>query len=520
MNREMWNLYKEHERGRICIELFSTEGENPLQRMVDIFKYSEKWSGEKANEKNIDDWIFLFWANLYKTGLISESKKLNRESFFRFMEEYEIWDVYQMDGNEIVFYEDSKSLIIPKDKYRAKATLIPIISVFMYYIFDEFKPLLLPRRFDIIQRNCDALGIKIPIIPKTKDYREYMMYYYDLCATWNEFQKENDLSNAELCACIYDFASMLYDNTIHTNLPKPTNVWLTGASGKEDFLFLDSLGKKSSDKEKTIWACNERTRRGDIIIIYCTSPRSYIHSIWRSDTGGFFNPFDYYHCRTTVCDGIRTPQISFNELKKDKFMSQVPIVKKNLQGINGIELSAKEYFELLRIIESKGGHASDYPQLFECIDMNFGEIKLERDVEEKILIPMLERLGYSEKDWTRQLAQKAGRKEKIIPDFVFFPRGEKHFENAPMVIEAKLDMAPVQELQKAYYQALSYARILHSSIMGICDKERLILYRVDKDGTADRRNPIFEDHWLSIYANPDVRAKLNCLIGREKIVHL
>lgn len=51
MNREMWNLYKEHERGRICIELFSTEGENPLQRMVDIFKYSEKWSGEKANEK-------------------------------------------------------------------------------------------------------------------------------------------------------------------------------------------------------------------------------------------------------------------------------------------------------------------------------------------------------------------------------------------------------------------------------------------------------------------------------------
>ncbi|PDP51096.1 hypothetical protein CLI75_12205, partial [Porphyromonas gingivalis] len=47
----------------------------------------------------------------------------------------------------------------------------------------------------------------------------------------------------------------------------------------------------------------------------------------------------------------------------------------------------------------------------------------------------------------------------------------------------------------------------------------LLFERVDKDGTADRRNPIFEDHWLSIYANPDVGAKLNCLIGREKIVH-
>ena len=40
---------------------------------------------------------------------------------------------------------------------------------------------------------------------------------------------------------------------------------------------------------------------------------------------------------------------------------------------------------------------------------------------------MLKRLGYTESDWTRQLSQKAGRKEKAIPDFVFFPKGEKHF---------------------------------------------------------------------------------------------
>jgi hypothetical protein len=174
----------------------------------------------------------------------------------------------------------------------------------------------------------------------------------------------------------------------------------------------------------------------------------------------------------------------------------------------------------MRIIQEKGGDSTQLPQLFEGSDVDFGEIKLEKNVEEQILIPMLNKLGYTEADWTRQLSQKAGRKEKAIPDFVFFPRGEKHFENAPMIIEAKLDMAPVQEQMKAFKQGLSYARMLRSSIMGICDKERLILYKVDKNGGADRSNPIFEDHWVSIYSDAEVGATLNHLIGREVIANM
>ena len=67
--------------------------------------------------------------------------------------------------------------------------------------------------------------------------------------------------------------------------------------------------------------------------MYCTTPRSYIHSVWRSNSGGIYNPFDYYHCRTTVCDGVITPHITNKDLKSDSYMSQLPIVKKNLQGI-------------------------------------------------------------------------------------------------------------------------------------------------------------------------------------------
>ena len=109
---------------------------------------------------------------------------------------------------------------------------------------------------------------------------------------------------------------------------------------------------------------------------------------------------------------------------------------------------------------------------------------------------------------------------KAIPDFVFFPRGEKHFVSSPLVIEVKFDMSLVTEQQNAFSQVLSYARMLRCTIMGICDKERLILYKVNKYGAADRNIPLFEDHWLSIYGDSEVGARLNQLIGREVIANI
>ncbi len=524
MNTLNWQMYKGNPRGKACIELFNPDIDNIVQGAFNIWRYASNWGEDKIEDSFVDEIDGMFWlwsTNLSLRGFIPE--EWTAEAYQKFSEDYDILhplfndngELQHDENGEIIF--DEHSCLLRKDQYRIKANNIPLFSLLLYYSFGIFKPILLPRRFDIIQRNCDALGIEMPQMPRSKDYKAYITYYYEICTAWNKFQEENGMTDSELCACIYDYANTLHnDNKIKPELPKPTNVWLTGA-GKGDFTFLDSLGETPDGNDQSIWACNERTRRGDIIVLYCTSPRSYIHSIWRSNSGGIFNPFDYYHCRTTVCDGILTPHITFNDLKGDEYMSQVPIVRRNLQGVNGIELSAKDYSELLRIIEEKGGKKADYPLLYEGGNIDFGEIKLEKDVEEKILIPLLEKIGYNESDWTRQLSQKAGRKEKAIPDFVFFPQGNKHFENAPMIIEAKLDMAPMQEQIKAFNQGLSYARLLRSSIMGICDKERLILYKVDRNGGADRNRPIFEDHWVSIYSDAEVGATLNHLIGREAV---
>ena len=514
MNKTLWNYYKQSAEGKKAIDLFNPEQDDAYQAAERIAEFLKHWDKD-IDPQQFGDGVFIYDVNIAERHLLNE-ESFNRKSFETFVETYDLKE-FDLQGENVIWSENS--YLIPADKFRQKAATVNILSMYLYYCDSYFKPILLPRRFDIIQRSCDALGIEVPPIPHTKNYKEFLMYYYDLCGVLNEFQQENELTDAEFCACLYDYgARVLLDDNSHVDdeLPQPTNVWLTGASGKNDFNYLDSLGKQQ-DTETSIWACNERTRKGDLVIVYCTSPRSYLHSIWRAASTGIFNPFDYYHCRTTVRDGVRLPEISFSDLKDDPYFSQLPIVRRNLQGVNGIELSAKDYSELLKLAERKGGNATDYPPLFIGEAVDFGEIKLERDVEENILIPILKRIGYKDSDWTRQLQLKAGRKEKAIPDFVFFPQGATHFESAPLVIEAKLDMSSMVEEQKAFRQALSYARLLRSKLMGICDKERLVIYALDSSGSCNIERPLFDNHWQAIYSDEIIGSKLNQLIGAELI---
>lgn len=64
------------------------------------------------------------------------------------------------------------------------------------------------------------------------------------------------------------------------------------------------------------------------------------------------------------------------------------------------------------------------------------------------------------------------------------------------------------------------ASMLRSKRMGICDKERLIIYDVMENGFADRDKPIFEKHWSVIYGDPEVKANLKKIIGAEIIKNL
>lgn len=539
MNTQLWNLYKKSEEGQKFIEMFEIGKDGKLKDFDGFFKklveFDLKGVPDPPDVDKELDSIYFVTVNLdlgtflpYRNEVASKTEKAGSgsnfmlDSYEKFVEDFELldWDLTD-EGAKL----NKKKCCLPKTWFRDKASFMCKVSFALFWLKNWngfFKPIFYQHDFSIIQKNCDAIGLELPEIPRSRDYREYMWYYFDFCAAVNDFQTEYELTDAEVCACLYGFAPMLVDEGKGVSpMPRPTNVWLTGAGkGNDDFKYLDSIEAGAPVDEKLFWACNEKTKRGDIVIVYCLTPRSYIHSIWRASGRGTFNPFDYYHCRAHICSPVLTPKITIKDLREDRYFSNHKHIRSNLQGINGKEFSAEDYAELLRLITEKGGDASKFPKLFEGGSSNFGKLELERDVEEKILIPMLKKLGYSEADWTRQLSLKAGRGLKAIPDFVFFPKGERHFECAPFVIEAKFDMASVLEQGRAFSQALSYARMLQAKLLGICDKERLLIFKAGQNGSFNRDAPIFEEHWKAIYNDELVGAKLNKLIGRSAVNEL
>lgn len=495
MNKNNWNLYKESKSGEKTIKAFSSLCSNEYVESTPddiayILRLTDSVGGkvESYVQSQVDN--ACYYINLVGEDPIFSNEDISRIHFEEFIEAFD------------------------PSTYRRLAASMDVMSIALTYLHKFFKPMLMPFEFYKFEKACRLLDIDIPTPPRTNDYKKYLLYYYDICQVLNAFQIEQDLSDAELCACVYDYAINYLgtEDSEQSKLPAPTNIWLVGAS-KDDIKGIDEEGLTNS-----IWQCSEYTRRGDIIVMYARTPHSCIHSIWRASSGGFFNPFDYYHCRTTVQDGIMVPHIKNSELKQHPYFSQLPIVRKNMQGVNGVELSVQDYTELLKLLEHKGGDISALPKVLDITDYEVPNTPLEKDVEEKILIPFLEKIGYSLDDYTRQLMQKVGRKEKAIPDFVFFPQEQgRHLNIAPFLIEAKLDFKSAQQRQEDFRQALSYAMALQSPLFAICDKERLVIY---KSQNADIMNPLFENHWAVIHTNPEVFQQIKKTIGKESILKL
>lgn len=514
MRTKAWEFYKQSSEGQKLLKLFSLK-DSDFDSVKKIFEFVSSTNCQNNPE---DECIRYEWLrnNLMLQGF-TPNKDFTRESYEHLVGTFEMrMDYYDENGN-LYLGNDEKDLIISANKIREKCTLMHLLSLYLYTLNEDFVPILLPLHFYLIQQYADEIGLTIPEIPRARNYFDYLMYYYDICMAAKQFRIEHNMTPAEFCTCLYGFAPIMEEDADpDSSLPQPINVWFTGAS-KYDYR--EFLSKDIS--ENVVWACNERTRRGDIIVVYCLSPYSIIHSIWRAESGGFFNPFDHYHCRTTVtkCVKLEKP-ISYNQFVADSYFSKLPIVSKNLQGINGVELSATSYKELLRLISDNGESTDKFPKLFipknwEPIVLDAGEP--EKSVEEKIVIKdLLPLLDYKVGDWARQLPQKAGRKEKAIPDFVFFNRGEKHAENAPFVLEVKAYMKGEREIHEAYTQGRSYARMMCAPLFANCDKERLIIYKFDGD-SYNYKHPIFENHWSAIFGSDEVASQLKKIIGREVI---
>lgn len=453
-NQYTWELYKTSQKGREMLDFFvNTDGYTLFHKFCPHSAF--------VSEEIYNDWL----ECLYSYG-ISEYKNptslLEAKEIFSSLIELGI----MIEGEEW----------LPRNDFKKVLNFIqPMSYVLSKFAPEYFFPYLFLCRIFILNKIADTFNIDLPKVPQRTDYKGRCMYYWSLCEILYKFRIEQKMSYSELWAFLYGYATH-FINDNDNNLPKPTQVWFIG--GKQH--------PKYRNLSKTFWQASPETKKGDILIHYETYPISAITCIETAQTDGMIDPLFRYYANTYIGNRIDIPRISLVELKENSYFQAHPLVRKNFQGINGVLMKGNDYAELLRIIKNKGFDVSALPKLFVPQISKDITINHERDVEINLLEPLLTSMGWHENiDFVRQLPIQAGRGHCVYPDYALHYSNKCKDERAKVLIEAKLHMKSCQDIENAFLQARSYARLLLSKVLVLCDKYCLMVYK-SNDGAFDR----------------------------------
>ena len=392
---------------------------------------------------------------------------------------------------------------------------IPALSVALYCLHPRFFfPYYFYPRFYALKQIFDDFGIFLPPVPPRNDLDGRFFYYLELCRSIHHFAAQHGIPGELAPAFLYGFApqALQLDDALPAELPPPRRAWFVGGGVNQngDFEYLDKVTPSS----QTIWQGNPDTQPGDIVVMYCLAPRSYVHSFWRALRFGAVEPFRYFYNTIWIGQPKLVAPVSLKEMRNDPVLSAMPLVKGNMQGVNGRVITKAYYDRLLALLREKGTDTSVLPQLdkVEIEDVNLGN---ERDVELHLLEPLLAEIGFQPSDWIRQMKLRVGRSEKAIPDYVLLPveRREDHAPRAAWVWEAKFSIRSHQQLRKDFEQATSYARLVGALGVSLLSREGLWLsLRQDDYALAKAK------HWsIAQIRTPDNIADIRAISGRRKI---
>lgn len=468
-NQYTWNLYKQTTIGKEMIQFFSdAKGYTLFSRYCPHAYF--------ISEDLYNDWL----ENIYCYGVSDYDQPTSLD---------EAKDLYISLATLGIRLEEKQWL--PANDFKNILGIIqPISYVLSRFASEYFFPYLFLCRIFELNKMADYFNIDLPNIPNRINYKGRYIYYWELCEVLYEFRKENELSPEELWAFLYDFAPNNIQNE-KTDIPKPSQAWFIGGRLYPEDKSLDSK----------FWQSNPDTAKGDILVHYETSPVSAITCIETSLTNGVIDPlFQYYGC-IYIGNRIDIPHISLKELQADEYFSKHSLIRKKFQGVNGWRMSSEDYSELLRVIKAKGFDTDTLPKLYAPTMPKNVNIEIERDVEQQLLEPLLNSMGwYENKDFIRQLPIHAGRGHRIFPDYALHYDNKPDEEKAKVLIEAKLYMKNNQEIEAAFLQARSYACLLESSVIVLCDKQCLIIYEKRQSFDRDRYKKYY---WIEL-ENPDL----------------
>jgi len=330
-----------------------------------------------------------------------------------------------------------------------------------------FVPYGFSRRFHHFDAICAEFGIALPRLPGKSSRRELAEYYLSINRCLQEYRREVDLAPAEFNAFLYDFASQYVDVADADEFESPERVWLLLGQPVGDYEWLEAANEES----KSFWQGSDGIRPGDLCVMWVRSPHSCTHSVWRAISRGYNDPF-FWHYRTVwIGHPTVVPRIKFKELSAHPTWAVNPSLRAHFQGASGREISPAEYEALLEMWKARGFDTAKLPKLARRPPPLLEGIESERDVEERLLEPLLHRLGYEDSDWIRQYRVRMGRGEVVRPDYAFGLEGDAGEESVQMIVEAKHRISSRKALREAYVQARSYAERLRAWILVLCALE-------------------------------------------------
>ncbi len=510
----LWQNYVESCQGQEWIAFFQNLGSRYEQGDEQLCRFIEHWTASGLLGERVSVAEKIEEVNNVRALLADgiEKKLLPTDP------------IRTLDNAEVYFRERVAGLCYDPDPddnpnhptdYTFEFYDIPALSVALYCLYPRFFfPYYFYPRFYALKQIFDEFGIFLPPVPPKKAIDDRFYYYFELCRSVHHFAAQHGIPGELAPVFLYGFAPLALelDDALPANLPPPRRAWFVGGGVNQngDFEYLDQVTASS----QTIWQGNRDTQPGDIVVMYCLSPRSSVHSFWRALRFGAVEPFRYFY--NTIWIGrptIVTP-ILLNEMRQDPLLSSMPLVKGSMQGINGRVITKPYYDRLLALLQGKGVDTSALPQLEE-VEIEDVDLRNERDVEQHLLEPLLAELGFQPSDWIRQMKLQVGRSEKAIPDYVLLPaeRREDHASRAAWVWEAKFSIRSHQQLRKDFEQATSYARLVGALGVSLLSREGLWLSLRQNDYALSKAK-----HWSLVQLrSPDGIAEIRAIAGKRKL---
>lgn len=508
LNKFLWNTYIESLGGQIWIKFFSDLRTHYQEKNPQLKEFIRKWVSEGTLKESYDpdpqiDAV-LFCISEVQSAIaegLSSGKITNPDDAQKLYRD--LGDL--VTESESGLEEEEEDLFIVDD--------VPNLSIALFCLFPKyFFPYFFNLNFHALKRIFEEFGIFLPPVPKKSDYDARYYYYLELLKSLQDYWTSLGLDTVQLPVFLYGFAPEVVSLNLPMleALPEPKRAWFVGGGvSNGDYERLE----KSTSETYTFWTGNSDTEAGDIIVMYCIGPRSIVHSIWRAVQPGTVEPFRHYFQTIRMGYPIKVSPIHFSEISKDPILGTMPLVRSKFQGINGKLLPKQYYDRLLQLLDKNGTDVGKLPRLKDREQAKL-ILRSERDIETKVLEPLLIQLGYKSSDWLRQVKLRVGRSEKVIPDYLLnvIKDSATKTVTADWVWEAKFSISNNEQLARDFSQVCSYARLVGARGVGLVSKEGIWICLRSNDFELKNAK-----HWSAMQIlEVDQLNEITAVVGRNK----